>query len=85
MTDETVPEVAAQPASEPEVTATPEPEVKAQEVETPEPPKTFTQEELDAAVGKRLAREAQVGTRADAESPGESRGTCGTARQGSRP
>lgn len=57
MTDETVPEVAAQPASEPEVTATPEPEVKAQEVETPEPPKTFTQEELDAAVGKRLARE----------------------------
>ena len=56
MTDETVPEVAAQAVSEPEVTATPEPEVKAQEP-TPEPAKTFTQEELDAAVGKRLARE----------------------------
>ena len=56
MTDETVPEVAVNPAPEPEVTATPEPEVKAQEP-TPEPAKTFTQEELDAAVGKRLARE----------------------------
>ena len=46
-------EVAELPASEPEVTATPEP------VETPEVavPKTFTQEELDAAIGKRLARE----------------------------
>ena len=48
--------VAANPAQEPEVTATLEPEVKAQEP-TPEPAKTFTQEELDAAVGKRLARE----------------------------
>lgn len=57
MTDETVPEVAVTPAPEPEVTATPEPEVKAAEAETPEPAKTFTQEELDAAVGKRLARE----------------------------
>lgn len=57
MTDETVPEVAAEAVSEPEVTATPEPEVKAAEAETPEPAKTFTQEELDAAVGKRLARE----------------------------
>jgi hypothetical protein len=47
------------PAPEPEVTATPEPEIIAQEAEQPEekPAKTFTQEELDAMVGKRLARE----------------------------
>lgn len=52
MSDEDV--LAGQPAPEPEVTATPEPEVT-----TPEdkPAKTFTQEELDAAIGKRLARE----------------------------
>lgn len=47
--------VAVAPAPEPEVTATPEPEVKAPEETST--PKTFTQEELDAAVGKRLARE----------------------------
>jgi hypothetical protein len=60
MTDETVPEVvAATPAQEPEVTAAPEPEVVATEAAKPEekPTKTFTQEELDAAVSKRLARE----------------------------
>ena len=60
MTDETVPEVvAATPAQEPEVTATPEPEVVATEAAKPEekPAKTFSQEELDAMVGKRLARE----------------------------
>lgn len=46
------------PASESEVTATPETEVVEKPVETPPPaPKTFTQEELDAAIGKRLARE----------------------------
>lgn len=46
------------PASESEVTATPETEVIETPVETPPPaPKTFTQEELDAAIGKRLARE----------------------------
>ncbi|MBK6594359.1 MAG: hypothetical protein IPG23_17590 [Burkholderiales bacterium] len=46
------------PASESEVTATPETEVIETPVETPAPaPKTFTQEELDAAIGKRLARE----------------------------
>jgi hypothetical protein len=59
MTEET--EVVAEetPAPEPEVTATPEPELVAQEAEQPEekPAKTFTQEELDAMVGKRLARE----------------------------
>jgi hypothetical protein len=55
-----VPEVvAATPAPEPEVTATTEPEVVAQEATQPEekPAKTFSQEELDALVGKRLARE----------------------------
>lgn len=44
------------PASDPAATAAPAPEV----VETPveaTPPKTFTQEELDAIVSKRLARE----------------------------
>ena len=49
--------VAVTPAPEPEVTATPEPEVVAQEQQPEQPTKTFTQEELDAAVGKRLARE----------------------------
>lgn len=52
MSDEDV--LAGQPAPEPEVTSAPAPEV----TETEEKPaKTFTQEELDAAIGKRLARE----------------------------
>lgn len=55
-------EVAAEvSAPEQEATAAPAPEVVAQEAVTPEEkpaaPKTFTQEELDAMVGKRLARE----------------------------
>jgi hypothetical protein len=47
------------PAPEPVATAAPEPEVVAQEAVQPEekPAKTFSQEELDALVGKRLARE----------------------------
>lgn len=59
MTDENqLVEVAAPAASEPEVTATPEPEVAPKAAQPEEKPaKTFTQEELDAAVGKRLARE----------------------------
>lgn len=59
MTDETVPEVAAPAASEPEVTAAPEVQSAADEAAKPEekPAKVFTQEELDAMVGKRLARE----------------------------
>jgi len=49
--------VAEAPAPEPVVTATPETEVITP-VETPTPaPKTFSQEELDAAISKRLARE----------------------------
>lgn len=51
--------VAATPAPEPEATAAPEPQIAADEAAKPEekPAKTFTQEELDAMVGKRLARE----------------------------
>lgn len=55
-----VEQVAAEAAPEPEVTATPEPEVKAEEAPKPEEKpanKTFSQEELDAVVGKRLAKE----------------------------
>ena len=44
------------PAPAPEVTAEPVVEVSAPEV-TEAAPKTFSQEELDAAIGKRLARE----------------------------
>mgnify|MGYP000125434022 CR=1 FL=1 len=52
MSEEVLAEVT--PASEQVVTATPEPEVKAPELPV-ETPKTFTQEDLDAAIGKRLA------------------------------
>jgi hypothetical protein len=50
-------EVDSAPAAE--VTATPEANVNAPEVaeEAKEPSRVFTQEELDAAIGKRLARE----------------------------
>jgi len=47
--------VAVDPAPEQEATAAPEPAVETPEAE--KPAKTFTQEELDAIVGKRLARE----------------------------
>jgi hypothetical protein len=40
-----------------DVTATPEVAVSSPEVADNQPSKTFTQEELDAAIGKRLARE----------------------------
>lgn len=52
MSDEDV--LAAQPAPEQEATPAPAPEVTEAE---DKPVKTFTQEELDAAIGKRLARE----------------------------
>ena len=49
---------AGTPAPAPEATAAPEVEVVTQPVEsTDAPQKVFTQEELDAAIGKRLARE----------------------------
>lgn len=53
MSEEVVAEVT--PAPELEATAAPEPVVETQAPESA--PKTFTQEELDAAIGKRLARE----------------------------
>ena len=57
MSDEQIVE-AVVPAPEQEVTATPDTEVIAPEVGTSVvESKTFTQEELDAAIGKRLARE----------------------------
>jgi hypothetical protein len=53
MEDEVVVEPAELTAPEQGVTATPEPEVVTPE--SNDAPKTFTQEELDAAIGKRLA------------------------------
>lgn len=55
MTEE-VAALAEAPAPEQVETASPEPEVSSPEV-VEAAPKTFTQEELDAAIGKRLARE----------------------------
>ena len=56
------------PAPEQEVTATPVPEVSAPEVDQEQQPaKTFTQDELDAAIGKRLAREQRKWEREQAQ------------------
>jgi len=49
--------IAEQPAPEQVATAAPEPEIAAPEVAPEVESKVFTQEELDAAIGKRLARE----------------------------
>ena len=62
-------ELAGAPAPEPEATAAPAPDT---DNSTPEPtpteaPKTFTQEELDAIVGKRLAREQRKWEREQAQ------------------
>ena len=58
MTEEVVAVSAEVSAPEQVETASPEPEVSSPEVaEESQPAKTFTQEELDAAIGKRLARE----------------------------
>jgi hypothetical protein len=66
MSDEVSP--AEVPAPTPEVTAEPVVEVQAPEV--PEAaPKTFSQEELDAAIGKRLAREQRKWERERAVQP----------------
>ena len=56
-------EAAIEPASEPVVTTTPEP------VETPSEAKSFSQEELDAAIGKRLAREQRKWERDRPQAP----------------
>lgn len=58
---------AAVAAPEQAVTAAPEPEVTKPEEQPTEAPKTFTQEELDAIVGKRLAREQRKWEREQAQ------------------
>ena len=67
MSEENVVEVAEVPAPEQVATAAPEPEVVAPEEKPVESPKTFTQEELDAAIGKRLAREQRKWERMQAQ------------------
>jgi hypothetical protein len=52
-----VQEVAETPAPELEATAAPDPEVITPEEKSAEPSKVFSQEEVDALIGKRLARE----------------------------
>ncbi len=70
MTDEVSQDLAEAPAPEQVATAAPEPEVTTPE--TPkEAPKTFTQEELDAAIGKRLAREQRKWEREQAQRQAE--------------
>ena len=54
MSDEVIAEV---PAPEQVATAAPEPEIAAPEAAPEVESKVFTQEDLDAAIGKRLARE----------------------------
>jgi hypothetical protein len=66
MTDEVLQDLAEAPAPEQVATAAPETEVTTPE--TPEAaPKTFSQEELDAAIGKRLAREQRKWEREQAQ------------------
>lgn len=55
------------PASESEATAAPIAETTRPEDQTTETPKSFTQEELDAIVGKRLAREQRKWERDQAQ------------------
>jgi len=57
MSEEQEVQLAEVSAPEQVETATPEPEVTAPEETPAEQPRVFTQEELDAAIGKRLARE----------------------------
>lgn len=71
MSEENVVEVAEVPAPEQVATAAPEPEVVAPEETSVETPKTFTQEELDAAIGKRLAREQRKWERMQAQKAAE--------------
>ena len=69
MNDEnlTAPADAPAPASESEATAAPSAETTRPEDQTTETPKSFTQEELDAIVGKRLAREQRKWEREQAQ------------------
>jgi hypothetical protein len=73
MADEAEVVLADTPAPDPTVTATPEPAVTQPEGQDPEPAKTFTQEELDAAIGKRLAREQRKWEREQAQRLAEDR------------
>lgn len=68
MTDEVQTAVVAEsaPAPELEATAAPAPEVSTPEAPA-EAPRVFTQEELDAAIGKRLAREQRKWEREQAQ------------------
>ena len=72
MSDEVI---AEQPAPEQDATAAPEPVVNAPEAaeasegEPKETPKVFTQEDLDAAIGKRLAREQRKWEREQRTTP----------------
>jgi len=68
MTDE-VENLAVTPVPEQEATAAPETVVETPEIA--EAPKTFTQEELDAAIGKRLAREQRKWERDQAQRAAE--------------
>jgi len=67
MADEAPVVPVADATPDPAVTATPEPVVTQPEGQDPEPAKTFTQEELDAAIGKRLAREQRKWEREQAQ------------------
>ena len=65
-------EVIAESLPVPEQEATAAPETEVQTPETPEAaPKTFSQEELDAAIGKRLAREQRKWEREQAQRQSE--------------
>jgi hypothetical protein len=68
MTDE-VENLAVTPVPEQEATAAPETVVETPEIA--DAPKTFTQEELDAAIGKRLAREQRKWERDQAQRAAE--------------
>ncbi len=67
MSDEALVNEAGSPAPDQVVTATPDPDVTPPEGSTTEATKTFTQEELDAIVGKRLAREQRKWEREQAQ------------------
>ena len=69
MSEETLAEVDSAPTTD--VTATPEVVESTPEVAEKQPSKTFSQEELDAAIGKRLAREQRKWEREQAQRSAE--------------
>jgi len=69
MSEETLAEVDSAPV--PEATAAPEVPESTPEVAETQPTKTFTQEELDAAISKRLAREQRKWDREQAQRSAE--------------